>query len=223
MLKSGIIYKATNTINGKSYIGKTIQSLEERKYVHKSYSKKINGGKKVVFHSAIKKYGWESFEWEVLCECDNFDLLGIKETMKIIINNTHYIDGYGYNMTYGGEGCLGYKHSNDTKKIISNSKVGKKNPMFNKTTTGFTGHTHKNDSRKKISAKVKETWNLLSEEDKEKRLKGIKNLKLTEESRKKLSESLKGHTSSAERNKKISESLKKYNIQKREEMLNVKK
>lgn len=49
-----IIYKVTNLINGKCYIGKTIKELNERKYRHLYISKYINENN--FFHSAIKKY-----------------------------------------------------------------------------------------------------------------------------------------------------------------------
>lgn len=219
MSKSGIVYKVTNTINGKVYIGKTTKTLKQRKYVHKSYSKKDTSGKKVIFHNAIKKYGWENFKWEVLCECDDYNLLGIRETMKIIVNNSHYLDGYGYNMTYGGEGCLGYKHSKEAKEKISKSKTGTKNPMFNKITTGFTGHTHTEKAKKAISISSSNQWKNMTDEERERRLRINSNHKITDEQRKALSRALMGHKSSDERNKKISDSLKKYHLLKKEKML----
>lgn len=215
MSKPGIIYKVTNIINGKVYIGKTIQTLKQRKQSHIRYAK--DGGKGV-FLSAIRKYGIENFKWEILCECDQ-DILEITETMKIIVNNSHYIDGYGYNMTYGGEGCLGYKHSENARKKISKSKTGENNPMFNKTTTGFKGHKHNKKSRENISNSLSESWKNLSSEEKEKRLQGIHSHIITEEERQRRSKSQMGHKSSAEKNKKISESLKRYNMLKKEKML----
>ena len=56
------IYKATNKVNGKVYIGKTSAKLSVRKRQHTSdtYSK----NSKTVFHSAIRKHGINNFEWE---------------------------------------------------------------------------------------------------------------------------------------------------------------
>lgn len=48
-----LIYKATNKINGKIYIGQTHKSLEERKMCHKHDSKNID----TYFYRAIRKYG----------------------------------------------------------------------------------------------------------------------------------------------------------------------
>lgn len=57
-----IIYKATNKINGKVYIGQTEKDLEWRKNKHKQDSKRID----TYFYRAINKYGWDNFEWEVI-------------------------------------------------------------------------------------------------------------------------------------------------------------
>ena len=55
----GCIYRATNTVNGKMYIGKTKNTLEERRVGHLTASNK----RKSVFQKALKKYGKDSFEW----------------------------------------------------------------------------------------------------------------------------------------------------------------
>jgi group I intron endonuclease len=66
----GMVYKATNKINGKSYIGKTRQSLEKRKYQHNFYHDK--NVYVSLFHRAIEKYGWESFMWDVVYEGEDY-------------------------------------------------------------------------------------------------------------------------------------------------------
>lgn len=64
-----IIYRATSP-SGKQYIGKTIQSLNERKRNHynESFLKKSSKGYNTKFHRAIRKYGLDSFKWEILHE-----------------------------------------------------------------------------------------------------------------------------------------------------------
>ena len=111
----GIIYKSTNLINGKCYIGKTITSLTKRKNNHIYTSKKFNeNGKcskdeyRCYFYNALNKYGIENFKWEIIYECDDELILNIMETMKIIVNHSHRSEG-GYNITWGGEGCSGYR------------------------------------------------------------------------------------------------------------------
>ena len=54
-----IIYKATNTANGKIYIGLTTLSLERRKIEH--FWKANSSNKPYHFYNAIRKYGWNAF------------------------------------------------------------------------------------------------------------------------------------------------------------------
>ncbi len=92
-----IIYKATNKINGKCYIGQTRHSLEHRKNIHLSKAKQ---GVETHFYQAIRKYGAENFEWEVLCTAND------KQTLNEL--ETYFITKYdsikrGYNMVDGGD------------------------------------------------------------------------------------------------------------------------
>ena len=65
-----IIYKATNLINGKCYIGKTI-SKDFVKYWFNHLKEAFKSEKiKRVFHNAIRKYGPENFMFEVLEFCN---------------------------------------------------------------------------------------------------------------------------------------------------------
>ena len=98
----GVIYKVTNLINKKVYIGQTID-LEQRKRNHKSesYNQK-SSGYKYAFHSAIRKYGWDNFVWEILEEVtDDLDEMNARERYYIALFNSYY---EGYNETFGGEG-----------------------------------------------------------------------------------------------------------------------
>jgi hypothetical protein len=92
------IYKTTNTINGKCYIGFD-SNWPNRKLNHKS---KANIGNNRHFHNAIRNYGWDNFKWEVICQS-----LDGKYLLKIM--EPHFIQYYdtfnnGYNYTLGGEG-----------------------------------------------------------------------------------------------------------------------
>ena len=62
------IYKYTNQINGKVYIGQSID-IRQRQYAHKSsaYNEKANDFN-AQFHQAIRKYGIENFDFEILEE-----------------------------------------------------------------------------------------------------------------------------------------------------------
>lgn len=92
-----IIYKATNKINGKCYIGQTRHSLEHRKAIHIRCAKR---GVETHFYQAIRKYGAENFEWSIICSTNNKQHLNELETF--------YITKYdsikrGYNMVDGGD------------------------------------------------------------------------------------------------------------------------
>ena len=90
----GFIYKITNKVNGKVYIGQTRYSVEFRWRQH--CNKKDN----TYFHNAIHKYGKDSFVVETLEECDIKDL-DSKEIFYIAKFNS-FTDGY--NLTLGGNG-----------------------------------------------------------------------------------------------------------------------
>ena len=72
----GLIYLATNKVNWKVYIGQTWRSLKERKYEHIKASR--NGNSNMLFHKAISKHGIDNFDWTVLFESDDKELLNEK-------------------------------------------------------------------------------------------------------------------------------------------------
>lgn len=112
-----IVYKATNRVNGKMYIGYTLKTLEERKLNHFTKSRSKNSKHYFyVFKEAIRKYGLDSFDWEVLCNCNSKQECCEKE--KQFIKEFNTISPYGYNLTEGGNGGM---QSKETKFKISNS------------------------------------------------------------------------------------------------------
>lgn len=152
-MANGIIYKAINLINGKCYIGQTIHSLNWRKTKHRYSS--LTPSTTDYFHNAIRKYGWNNFKWVVLCKCD-IELLDIRETMKIIVEHSHVSEGNGYNLNWGGGSNRGFKHTEETKKIMSDRHIGEGNPMFGtlgKLSPMFGKH-HSIITKKKISEKA---------------------------------------------------------------------
>lgn len=122
-MESGIIYKATNTITGKCYIGQTIEGLEKRKYRHLINSFNINDGHyNCHFHRAIRKYGKNAWEWKVVLECPQEDL-NIQEIITIEAIDSFY---NGYNMTIGGEAPMrGKHHTEETKLKLSEATKGR--------------------------------------------------------------------------------------------------
>lgn len=97
-----IIYKVTNRINGKSYIGQSVRTLSERKKEHLKTALMMRDGKNY-FHWAIVEYGEEIFEWEILDRCDNQQKLN--ELEKFYIKKFNTTDNrFGYNGSQGGQG-----------------------------------------------------------------------------------------------------------------------
>ena len=98
------IYKITNKINNKSYIGISTD-IENRWKQHKSeYNHKREANK--LLYKAFNKYGIENFTFEILEECEVIEL---SEKEKYYVN---LFDTYnnGYNMTSGGEDFHGEGH-----------------------------------------------------------------------------------------------------------------
>lgn len=148
-MKIYTIYKATNKSNGKSYLGfdskwPNRMNQHKRNYLHKNLK----------FYDAIKKYGWDNFDWSIV-----YQSIDGNHTLNCMEN--FFIEEYdsfrnGYNMTLGGEGALGYKPtpehilknkmknsganhanfgkhlSNSTKQKISEKNSGSNNGNFGK-------------------------------------------------------------------------------------------
>jgi group I intron endonuclease len=125
-----LIYKATNKLNQKSYIGKTERTIDIRLSEHIKESKKENITS--YFHRALRKYGIDNFELTILAETDNSTDLDNLEIEFIATFNT--IKPNGYNITEGGTGGNTYRNldSDHLKEIIQkSSETRKKNYILN--------------------------------------------------------------------------------------------
>ena len=121
-----IIYKVTNLINNKIYIGQTVSSLEIRKSQHeRSYSY----GYRNAFPRAINKYGKENFKWEIIDTANSLEELNEKENYYIgLYQSTNRKKGY--NLKCGGNN----KFLDDTvKQKIGDAQRGELNHMYGKT------------------------------------------------------------------------------------------
>lgn len=123
------IYKYTNKINGKVYIGQT-NNLQKRFNGHKSEafnpkSKSYN----LPFHCAIRKYGIKNFIYEVLEEIEDGESQDFINDREIF-----FIDFYhslttenGYNLTVGGDGCpkppLTYEEKLSRSKLFTGDEI----------------------------------------------------------------------------------------------------
>lgn len=140
------IYKLTNKINSKVYIGQTWGTLEKRMRNGANYKNST------YLYGAIKKHGVENFEYTVLATCEDQETANRLETEFIQQYNSLDHD-IGYNLKEGGSNG---KHSEETKQKISNTL--KENPYW-------LGKHLSDETKAKISAV--HTGTIQSEERKE--------------------------------------------------------
>jgi group I intron endonuclease len=155
-----VIYKTTNLINGKYYIGK--DSKNDPKYL----------GSGVLLNLAINKYGKENFKKEILHICNSINELNSLE--REIVNEDVCKDPKSYNLAQGGHGGDLLLGASEERKEIRRNKLslantGDKNPMFGKPLL--------NEHKEKISNSLKGNNNPMY------------GMKQSEEGRKRISES----------------------------------
>ncbi len=221
------IYKVTNTNNGKVYIGKTCQTVQQRWGRHLLDAKK---GMDLRFYRAIRKYGPEAFSVEIICQVQTEELVDEIEKQWIADLRSSEPE-FGYNGTLGGEGGI---HTEEGRRKISASTKkrwedplykqrlseahkglydGDKNPMFGKHEDHPCFGTTLSDEHK---AKISETRKRRYEdpEFKKRMSEANKGKHHTEEGRKNISKGLIGNTyrrgipHSDEVKKRISDSMK---------------
>ena len=119
-MKIDKIYKITNKINGKIYIGKTNKPIEKRLREHiRSAYKNTNNHK---FYNAIRKYGEENFEIELIEEVINESW----QDKEIYWINFYDSVNKGYNTAPGGEGGGGlFGEANPSKRLEVRQKISK--------------------------------------------------------------------------------------------------
>lgn len=139
-MKKGIIYKATSP-SGKIYIGQTVQKLNIRISAHISIAYNKNSSKyNYILYRAIRKYGKNNFKWEIIYKNIPYNKLSDLEIKTIKKYNSYK---NGYNQTLGGEGTIGFKHSNKTKKKLSKYRKGRPaHPNVSKANKSRGGEKH---------------------------------------------------------------------------------
>lgn len=143
-----IIYKATNKINGKVYIGQSHKTLEERMRRHKNDSKRQNS----YFYRAIRKYGWENFSWEVIDTATTSEELNEKEVYWIQYYQSFDNREKGYNSTSGVD--HNYKITEEEREKRSQRVSGDKNPMYGKPGT-WLGKKFSKEHKQRLSESLK--------------------------------------------------------------------
>jgi len=99
-MSNGLIYKVTNTVNNKCYIGLTTRSFETRIKEHFYRAENENNNKNSLLLKAISKYGKDVFEYEIIEENISDKKLDEKEIYYIDKYNT--LAPHGYNTLEGG-------------------------------------------------------------------------------------------------------------------------
>ena len=218
----GSIYKITNTVNGKVYIGQTRHDAETGRI-----RDHLRGKGSQLVKNAVEKYGQDVFTYEILHDGilpEFLDMLEIEE-----IEKHNCVRPNGFNLTYGGEGGI---PSDETLQKKSESLKGEKNPMFGKTGKknpmfGRTGEKspnygkrHTDETLQKMSEIKKGEKNPMygkpptkgflgkrhSEESLQKMSKAQKGRKHTEETKRKMSKAKMGKKRSEETCRRMSES-----------------
>lgn len=184
----GIIYKATNLINGKVYVGLTTTKLEERIYKHNWRAMNISDN--IPFTNAIRKYGVENFDWCIIDQADSKDELEEKEKFWIESLRSHYTHGNGYNATYGGSSFgKGEQHPNFGREVSDETRNKiRESHLKNKK---LVGKKKSEEAKKKMSEAKKGKYT--------KENNPMYGVKMSEESRNKMSDSRKGNTNAVSR------------------------
>jgi len=110
------VYKTTNKINGRFYHGAHQTNDLDDDYM----------GSGTYLKRAIKKYGKENFEKEILCLCETVEEMFDMKSQVVKMD-----DPLSYNLRTGGYG--GWECSEETKRKMSIAKLGENHPLFGKT------------------------------------------------------------------------------------------
>lgn len=116
-----LVYMAINLLNNKIYVGATDKGLTARKRRHLYNARSGQAGK---FYSAIRKYGASKFLFMPVVQCNNFFHALEEERVYIAAMKPHY------NLTAGGGGVKGFKHSAESRLKMSLAKRGKPQYRF---------------------------------------------------------------------------------------------
>lgn len=161
-----LIYKITNKINGKIYIGLTKAKTPRRRWIY--HRRDRSRDTHLPLYKAMNKYGVDSFNFEVIHDNIN-SVEELVELEKFYIKKFEsYKSSKGYNCTNGGE-C------NDTLVKNKNANFGRKSKHFielNRRRKGIPlsaehrenisksqiGRLHTNDSKNKMSLRKREDW-----------------------------------------------------------------
>ena len=161
------IYKITNTVNGKIYIGQTIQKDPKmRWYAHCQYAR---AGKKSYLYDSMRKHGIDKFLWEVIDTALTLDELNVKETQWLDqyrqITECYNIREAGRNKLHSSESIL--KMQESQKLAHARRKSEGRDSGWKRIDGGpMKGKSHpkKGKPSKKWSAEAKERYKIIAKE-----------------------------------------------------------
>jgi group I intron endonuclease len=141
------VYIVTNLVNAKQYIGIT-SDMDRRWHEHQT-----DPGR--VLFQAIKKYGIENFHISYIASA--FDFESACDIERLLIKDRGTKAPAGYNLTDGGDGVVGYQHTEETKKQISEKMKGSKKSAETraKMSAARLGIKYSEETKSKISASKK--------------------------------------------------------------------
>lgn len=116
----GVIYKITNHVNGKVYVGQTLCTPQKRWREHSCAARSSNW-RKTYLHRAMHKYGINNFHLNVIDQAATREELNAKEKYWIGLLGTAS-STKGYNLTIGGEGC-NYVHPQTGERISAKARA----------------------------------------------------------------------------------------------------
>ena len=98
-----LIYKVTNKVNHKIYVGQTTLTLKQRQNRHRTTfyhqrEREVNNSR---FYNAIGKYGFENFQFDEIEQCDSLEKLDEREMYWVDFYKSHNRN-FGYNIKLGG-------------------------------------------------------------------------------------------------------------------------
>lgn len=201
----GYVYKITNTVNNKAYIGISIHAPEKGRI-----RDHLSGYGNRLIARAIKKYGKDAFTYKTL-EANVFDEF-LPDLEVAYIEKFNTIAPHGYNLNSGGDHKI---PSEETRQKMSEALKGENHPLY--------GKRHSEATRRKMSEAKK--GKKLSAEHIHKMSESQKGKSHSAETRRKLSEINIGKKHSTEARRKISEANKgkKRSVEQRRKMSEVNK
>ena len=179
------IYRITNKINGKTYIGQ-----HKYKDLNDDYM-----GSGIHIKRAIKKYGMENFKKEILYSRIQYKATA-DDMERFAIVKERALGKAEYNIADGGQGNLGLHHSEETKRKLSKANKGKhlSGETKRKISETMKGHKVSEETKRKIGEASSRALKgkPKSEEAKRKNSEGHRGKSHSEETKRKMSEMKKG-------------------------------